>query len=301
MKNTLIQNIKKEIRKADSALYDLLEKNKISDDQIYEHAEIILEYLENRNQKTAYSTLFKVEDGVLVHYSVAKSNEAKKLIKANKLLSRYTTKEIPLNKLQIDLNENVDQTKNRISTLEKIKVILEKYPDNKKGLWITGKSGTGKTTIAFGILNWFANKGYSVAYISLPEFISKIKNNFKNYDYDINNDWEAINNSDILVVDNIGSELLSSWSRDEVLLTLLNNRIDFEKLVFFTSNISIKKYQSLLNSKRINIADENLPAKVKENTDTESIIKDIKTNTFAFKTESIISKINSLVDEVEIK
>ena len=54
-------------------------------------------------------------------------------------------------------------------------------------------------------------------------------------------------NVDILLIDDIGAEKVTEWSRDEVLGTILQNRMNNHKTTFFTSNLTIKELEQHLS------------------------------------------------------
>ena len=45
---------------------------------------------------------------------------------------------------------------------------------------------------------------------------------------------------DYLAIDDIGSEYVSSWVRDEVWYNIINDRLDNKKITYFSSNFSLK-------------------------------------------------------------
>ena len=51
---------------------------------------------------------------------------------------------------------------------------------------------------------------------------------------------------DILVLDDIGGESVTGWSRDEILLPLLDERMEKGKVTLFTSNYSWKELKARL-------------------------------------------------------
>ena len=53
--------------------------------------------------------------------------------------------------------------------------------------------------------------------------------------------------SDILLLDDIGAENNSPWSRDEVLGTILQYRMDNNLITFFTSNFTINELETILS------------------------------------------------------
>lgn len=56
--------------------------------------------------------------------------------------------------------------------------------------------------------------------------------------------------ADILLIDDIGAENNTAWSRDEVLGTILQHRMDNELSTFFTSNFTIEELEEHLSTTR---------------------------------------------------
>jgi primosomal protein DnaI len=120
--------------------------------------------------------------------------------------------------------------------------ILNYSQDNyKKGLFIHGSYGTGKTYALCAIANELAKKGMGCAMIYLPELIAELKSNFGNNDVNNNHIIEKIKNVPILMLDDISGVAVTGWMRDEVLGRILNHRMMHELPTFFTSNSSYEK------------------------------------------------------------
>ena len=58
---------------------------------------------------------------------------------------------------------------------------------------------------------------------------------------------EEIMTCDVLLIDDIGAENNSPWSRDEVLGTILQYRMDSDLTTFFTSNFTINELETELS------------------------------------------------------
>jgi len=124
--------------------------------------------------------------------------------------------------------------------------ILSYSEDNyKKGLFIHGSYGTGKTYTLCAIANELAKKGIGCAMVFLPELIAELKSNFGNNDVNNNYIIEKIKNVPILMLDDISGVAVTGWMRDEVLGRILNHRMMHELPTFFTSNSS---YEELLGT-----------------------------------------------------
>lgn len=111
---------------------------------------------------------------------------------------------------------------------------LKNYP----GLYLYGDPGVGKTFIFILLANKLIQKKHTVCFISWPEFIMEIKKSFKN-ENDMNKKIEQIKICDFLFIDDLGSESISSWERDELLFSILNARILPLKTTFINSSYSL--------------------------------------------------------------
>lgn len=113
----------------------------------------------------------------------------------------------------------------------------------KKGLFLYGSMGSGKTYAMCAIANELAKRGTGCAVVYFPELIAQIKESFNS---EGNNNVvivEKLKNVPILMLDDIGSESVTSWMRDEVLGRILNHRMNHELPTFFTSNFNFEQLQ----------------------------------------------------------
>ena len=81
----------------------------------------------------------------------------------------------------------------------------------------------GKTTVMAAFIYELAQKGKQCAFINVPNLIGSLKEQFSSS----NNSSElliSLKNVDVLVLDDIGGENASPWSRDEVLAAIVNER-----------------------------------------------------------------------------
>lgn len=131
--------------------------------------------------------------------------------------------------------------------------------DKKRGLFLFGNLGSGKTHIAMSILNFYAKQSKKVAFVNCPNFAYQF---YSSYSEDDKREvkLEQMKNAYCLVLDDIGAETYSSYFRDEVLFPLLNDRMEKQKLTIFTSNHNL---DALSNHFRFNQKgdDESLKSK----------------------------------------
>lgn len=138
----------------------------------------------------------------------------------------------------------VDKTRSQV--IKWIKKFYDNYKkDGKgKGLYLHGSFGSGKTFIISALLNELSKEGYKVIVIYYPSFLSSLKENFNSEDY--SDRLEEVKDADLLLLDDIGAELISPWNRDEILGTIVQYRMDNKKSTFFTSNYNLEELENHL-------------------------------------------------------
>lgn len=103
-----------------------------------------------------------------------------------------------------------------------------------KGLYLYGKFGVGKSYLLGAIANQLAEKGASSLIVYVPEFLREMKQSLG--DQTLNEKLDAVKKANILMLDDIGAEAMSSWTRDEVLGSILQYRMQDQLPTFFSSN-----------------------------------------------------------------
>ncbi len=87
--------------------------------------------------------------------------------------------------------------------------------------------------------------------VKFSDMLKDIKSDFKSNN--AQNTFKIIIESDILIIDGLGNESITSWSRDEILLSLLDNRLQNDKVTILCSEFSLDELKKLY---RINYNDE---------------------------------------------
>jgi len=104
----------------------------------------------------------------------------------------------------------------------------------KRGLYLVGPFGTGKTYLMCYMLHELAKSGLTGVIVYVPEFVEDVKS-MLDEPARLRETIELMKETDLLVFDDIGAENLSPWVRDHVLGTILNYRMN-RKPTFYTSN-----------------------------------------------------------------
>lgn len=164
-----------------------------------------------------------------------KYNDNVTLIGANSYLKNARMKEI------------YTDDKNRFGCIKWINNFIKNYPFIKKGLYLSGNFGCGKSYLISALFNELAKKNVKSTIIFWPHFLSELKGSFNsNYTYLMN----LVQKSPLLLIDDIGAENLTEWGRDEVLCTILNARMESSLPTFFTSNLSLKMLEEHLSTSK---------------------------------------------------
>ncbi len=138
--------------------------------------------------------------------------------------------------------KEVDITdKKRVKVIKWLKEFCDSYNKNGsfKGLYLHGNFGCGKTYLISALFNELSKKRVSIEIVYYPELLRDIKNDFDTYGDRI----DYLENVDLLLIDDIGAEKVTEWSRDEILGTILQKRMNNYKTTFFTSNLNMEELE----------------------------------------------------------
>lgn len=140
------------------------------------------------------------------------------------------------------MSEIYTDDKNRMELIKWVTKFIKDYRAGKttKGLYLSGNFGSGKSYIVSAMLNELVKDGYTCAMIYYPEFLRILKASFNS---DFEEQFEYARKSDLLLLDDIGAENITDWSRDEILGPILQYRMDNNLATFFTSNLSIEELE----------------------------------------------------------
>ena len=134
---------------------------------------------------------------------------------------------------------------NEVAEYQKIvfKVMQSLLNQEDKGLYLYGPVGTGKTYLAACGANAFAKANKKVVFVHVPSFASRIRGLVTTNEYQT--EVNRIMRADFAVFDDIGAESVTAWFRDDILLPILNRRMEENKMTWFTSNEDLKSLKSV--------------------------------------------------------
>lgn len=202
--------------------------------------------LECKNKIKGYAYLPEVKNGrILFGYKMCKKLE--KINNENKYLENVYSYNIPKQIKEAKMKEIITNDKNRFEVIKWLNNFIKTYDKNKKqkGLYLYGSFGSGKTYLISAMFNELAKKGVKSAVIFWPEYLVNLKGLFGSFEYQ--NNLNKLKKVPLLLIDDIGAESTTAWSRDEVLCPIIQYRMQEELPTFFTSNLDIKLLEQHLS------------------------------------------------------
>ena len=176
-------------------------------------------------------------------------------IPCNKLIKEENTYAYKKNITCFDLPKEISEASfskayrddnKRLPIFKYFKEFMDSYLKDKKGkgLYLSGSFGSGKTYLVAALFNELAKKNISSALVYYPELLRSLKSSFGS---DYEEKFDFIKTVPLLLLDDIGAENTTSWSRDEVLGPILQYRMEEELPTFFTSNLTLSELESSLS------------------------------------------------------
>lgn len=126
--------------------------------------------------------------------------------------------------------------------IRKFKKYSEKFKkalEGNIGILMSGLPGTGKTFYANCIANEIQTKGYTVLSFNLSGYLRKIQEDYSNKRDFVSEEeklLQAVKESDLLIIDDLGSEKLSDWGMEKI-YNLIDERYKANKPVIITTNL----------------------------------------------------------------
>jgi len=199
-----------------------------------------------RNKVTGYAYLPKMAEGLL-EFTYRPCKYLKSFNKKNKFRENLILYNIPEEIREASFSKIYKTDKKRYDTIIWLKEFMDKYKEDKhqKGLYLYGSFGSGKSYLVSAMFNELAKENVKSAIIFWPEYLRDLKDSFNSsYKNEFSDKFNLIKKSPLLLIDDIGAESVTSWSRDEILCPLLQYRMDEKLPTFFTSNLDLKALEN---------------------------------------------------------
>lgn len=214
----------------------------------YDHCMYCKSILQCKNKIEGYVFLPKVnKDTIEFIYKPCKYK--KKLNKQTKFYENIYCYNVPKEIKEANFSKIYKTDKKRIEAIIWLTEFMEKYKANpyQKGLYLHGNFGCGKSYLISATFNEFAKNGIKSAIVFWPSFLSDLKNSFNSeYKNEFKEKFNAVKKAPLLLIDDIGAESMTPWSRDEILCPILQYRMDEKLPTFFTSNLDLEALKNHL-------------------------------------------------------
>jgi len=204
---------------------------------------------ECKNKLNGYAYLPKINNNVL-EFSYRACKFKKKNVKDNKFHDNTILYSVPEDIKNASMKKIYKSDKNRYNVISALVKFINDYKENTKikGLYLYGNFGSGKSYLISAAFNELAKDGYKSAIVFWPEFLNDLKASFNSsIKTEFNTKYNSIKKIPLLLIDDIGAESVTSWSRDEILCPILQYRMENKLPTFFTSNLDLKALEQRLS------------------------------------------------------
>ncbi|MCR5214830.1 MAG: ATP-binding protein [Eubacterium sp.] len=152
----------------------------------------------------------------------------------------YYSKEIPEGR-------KISPYDNEKRLLDMAKKFVDDFGPGSKGIFIYGGTGLGKTFLSNCIAKELLDKGKTVLYLSANELFEEVISKYilsKNPKdrISVESIYEYVYNSDLLIIDDLGTEVLSSFVLSQ-LFEIINKRILTERPTLISTNLDLGTVQ----------------------------------------------------------
>lgn len=185
-------------------------------------------------------------DKDIINFEYAACDREVDKIQKDKYLSNISSFEMPKNIREASFKNIYKDDKLRLPIIKYFKEFMADYKkeDKPKGLYLHGSFGSGKTYLIASLFNEMAHKEIKSVLVYYPEFLRSLKSSFNT---DFEDKFDTIKRAPLLLLDDIGAENESAWSRDEILSPILQYRMEENLPTFFTSNLTIDELEKFFS------------------------------------------------------
>ena len=175
-------------------------------------------------------------------YADVSYEETPELIAAEKeaaIKNRLKLINLPASLKKVSFADVDADDEKRFTVFQRLVEFSEAYPHVRKGLYLYGDFGVGKSFMVAALAHDLSEKrGVSSTLLHYPSFVIDVKNAIG--DGNVKTLVDEIKLSEVLILDDIGAEQSTAWVRDEILQVILQYRMQEDLPTFFTSNFNFE-------------------------------------------------------------
>ncbi|MDR6226569.1 primosomal protein DnaI [Desmospora profundinema] len=142
--------------------------------------------------------------------------------------------------------ESMDFDEDRAEAIGAAMDFCNQFAEGKpeRGLYLYGPFGVGKSRIAAAMAHYLVQYRVDSLMVYVPEFVREVKDSIR--DGMIQEKLEALKTATVLILDDIGAESLTPWTRDEILGAILQYRMAEKLPIVMTSNLDLEELEAHL-------------------------------------------------------
>ena len=178
-------------------------------------------------------------------YADVSYEETPELIAAEKeaaIKNRLKLINLPASLKKVSFADVDADDEKRFTVFQRLVEFSEAYPHVRKGLYLYGDFGVGKSFMVAALAHDLSEKrGVSSTLLHYPSFVIDVKNAIG--DGNVKTLVDELKLSEVLILDDIGAEQSTAWVRDEILQVILQYRMQENLSTFFTSNFNFEELE----------------------------------------------------------
>ena len=178
-------------------------------------------------------------------YADVSYEETPELIAAEKeaaIKNRLKLINLPASLKKVSFADVDADDEKRFTVFQRLVEFSEAYPHVRKGLYLYGDFGVGKSFMVAALAHDLSEKrGVSSTLLHYPSFVIDVKNAIG--DGNVKVLVDELKLSEVLILDDIGAEQSTAWVRDEILQVILQYRMQENLPTFFTSNFNFEELE----------------------------------------------------------
>ena len=180
--------------------------------------------------------LYIIRDNIDIQYVQCEQNlmEQERREAADMIASMHMPKDVLRATLKDLMIDDVSRVNIANKAADFITHIRQTGDLPSKGFYLFGKFGVGKSFVLGAIANELATLKIKSVVVFVPEFLREMKNSIQ--DQTLNEKIDYVKKAPVLMLDDIGAETMTAWTRDEILGTILHYRMSEQLPTFITSN-----------------------------------------------------------------
>ena len=191
--------------------------------------------------------LYRSDFGIERKFSLCPSRELERTIALNYLIRDFSNTYLSLTIDDIDTSYSMER-----SALER--AIFETDIEDiqaSDGIFVYGPSGSGKSYPLIALCNEFVRENKKCSYVETRNFLESLKNALNNKE-EYFSLMSKVKEVEVLVLDNLGDEKISEWTRDDIISGILDYRIKNDLVTYITSSYTLEELVSLYDVSKTN-------------------------------------------------